>query len=68
MEELTNKEIKKYHDVLVENKIKCKCGHSISIPPHLDKVICDWCGVYVFRNAKAEFNYRTMEQLRKVNK
>ena len=57
------KELVKYQDYMNKQKIKCACGHSILIPPHLDKIICDWCNHYVFRNKKAEFEYRLKESL-----
>ena len=51
----------KYMNVLVKKRIKCKCGHSTYIPPELDKVICSWCGNYVFKDNKKEFEYRFKE-------
>lgn len=40
------------------NKIKyyCpKCGHAVIIHNHINKVLCDWCGHYVYKNKKVEF-------------
>ena len=59
----TYKEIEKYHRVLTDNKTKCKCGHSVAIPPHLNKVICSWCRNYVFRTPKDEFKHRMKEKM-----
>lgn len=42
-------------------KKECSCGHSVSISPHTQKVVCHWCGKYVFRDNKAEFLYRLNE-------
>ncbi|MBR6907729.1 hypothetical protein IKN40_04485 [bacterium] len=60
---LNDKELLKYCDVMTKNKIKCKCGHSIILPPHLNKVICNWCNNYVFRSKKDEFEYRIQEAM-----
>lgn len=62
------KEAKKFHSKMTEYKIKCQhCGHGMVIPPHLDKIICDWCGNYIFKNKKAEFKYRLQEKLNNNN-
>lgn len=38
--------------------VKCeKCGHSIQMGRQ-DKVLCEWCGKYVFKDKKIEFMYR----------
>lgn len=39
-------------------KYKCSCGHRTIIPKWADKNICSWCGKYVFKNKKDEFDYR----------
>lgn len=59
-------EIKKYSEIIAKSKIKCMCGHSIAIPPHLDKVLCRWCGNYVFKNKELEFKYRLKEMINNV--
>lgn len=59
------KEIIKYAEEISKGKVKCKCGHSVIMPPKFNKVICDWCGNYVFRDKKAEFEYRFKEKLNK---
>ena len=64
----TNEEIKKYSEILSKNSIKCKCGHSIAMNPELNKQICTWCGNYIFRTPKDEFQYRLIQNLKKVNK
>lgn len=53
------------------NKVKyyCKkCGHSLIIPNWIDKGLCDWCGKYVFKNDKDEFNYRMRGIINDKNK
>lgn len=57
----------KYAEELSKGKVKCSCGHSVIMPPHYDKIICNWCGNYAFRNKKAEFEYRMQEKLRRSN-
>lgn len=59
-------DMEKYTSILTENRTICKCEHSVSIPADIDKVICSWCGYYIFKNKKDEFKYRMREKL--VNK
>ena len=42
-------------------KITCSCGHSVIMPIRKDKIICRWCGKYVFKNKRVEFIYRVKE-------
>jgi len=53
----------KYSHILTKERIKCSCGHCVNIPPNLDKIICTWCGNYVFRDKKTEFEYRMKERM-----
>ena len=47
-------------------KYRCKkCGHKVVIPSWVNKQICDWCGVWVFKDEKEEFKYRMQEKLRR---
>ena len=41
-------------------KVYCKCGHSLVFYPmeHRIKKICSWCGYYVYKDRKTEFNER----------
>lgn len=50
-----------------QQKIKkmCRCGHKIIIPEFLDKRLCDWCGRWVFRTPKLEFQARLKEKMLK---
>jgi len=59
----TEKEMERYRSILSDNSIKCKCGRNETIPPHLNKVICSWCGNYVFRTPKEEFKHRMREKM-----
>lgn len=52
--ELQNEYLQKNNGV-----IKCKCGHSIEFLNYSTKYkLCTYCGNYVFRNKKEEFDYR----------
>ena len=50
-------------DKLKDNNIKCKCGHINTMSNREDKMICKWCGNYVFRNKQKEFEYRLKEKM-----
>lgn len=48
------------------NQYECKnCGHKQLVPKFMEKNLCDWCGVYVFREEKDEFKFRLKERLMK---
>ena len=51
----------KYARELEKGKLKCECGHSVIMPPNANKLICRWCGNYVFRNKRIEFGFRMKE-------
>lgn len=67
MSSLSNKDIIKYCDITSKGRVKCKCGHTVIMPPHQDKKLCYWCNSFVFRNKKAEFEYRMKESMHKQN-
>lgn len=48
-----------------DNYIKCKCGHSVDFWYGEDKVLCSWCGTYVFKDEKVEFDFRMKQELAK---
>ena len=52
-------------DKLKYNNVKCQCGHTDTMNIREDKMICNWCGNYVFRNKQAEFEYRLRERINK---
>ena len=53
----------KYYEKISNFKIKCKCGHTMLMPPHLDKMTCSWCKEYVFRTKKDEFLYKMKQKI-----
>ena len=46
-------------------KYKCKCGHRVIIPVWKDKQLCSWCGNYVFKDKKEEFEYKIKQIMNK---
>lgn len=63
---LTAKEYKRMTEEYDKVKYKCsKCGHKNVIPKWMDKTICDWCGVWVFKSKKDEDLYRIKERMKK---
>lgn len=45
-------------NIYMNGAIKCPyCGHSLHFAK-VEKKICTWCGNYVFKDKKAEFEYR----------
>lgn len=40
---------------------KCKCVHRVLIPYNKTKMLCRYCGRYVFKSKKDEFIYRVLE-------
>ena len=52
------KEDSKKLDFYTRNSVKCEhCGHTVFLAREKYK-ICSWCGYYVFKNKKIEFNFR----------
>lgn len=56
-------ETKRWNEIRKHSKY-CKCGHTVIIM-NTDKVLCSWCGNYVFKDDKTEFMYRMKENLKK---
>ena len=62
---ITIPEMQKFQDALNEHTYTCSCGHRVVIMPYVDKVLCNWCKHYVFKNKSDEFKYRLNERLLK---
>lgn len=45
-------------------KVKCKCGHTFPMPYTIDKLLCDHCGVYYYRDKKLEFKERMKQAMK----
>ena len=64
MKILTNNEYKKITDFLSTVSYPCTWGHKSVIPYNVEKVVCSWCGKYVFKSKEDEFKYRIRGKLR----
>lgn len=63
---LNEKEMDKYLDSLSEAKIVCKkCGHKVTFG-RKDRVICSWCGHWIYKDDKTEYKYKIQELRRKM--
>lgn len=65
MSKRDNEQYKRLAEEYDKVKYRCRCGHRVIIPNKIDKNICSWCGNYVFKNKKDEFEYRIKEKLQK---
>ena len=65
-EKLTIPQMQKLQDELNNYTYTCECGHRVVILPQKDKVICNWCKHYVFKNKQEEFKYRMNEKIRRL--
>lgn len=45
-------------------KVACSCGHTMPIV-NVDRMICSWCGHWVYKNKQLEFKYRLLETAKK---
>jgi ribosomal protein S27E len=48
-----------------ENQVKCKCGHTVEFWHGENKVLCNWCGDYVFKSKLEEIKHRMKGRLKK---
>ena len=48
----------KFIDELSKYKVKCKCGHTQILTNRFDRVLCSYCGNYIYRDKKTEFMYK----------
>ena len=54
----------KLSEVESQMKIKCKhCGHTMLLGK-ADKLPCTYCGYYIFKDEKTEFQYRLKEKMK----
>ena len=61
----TYKDVEKYASFISKNRRICKCGHRVLVTKFHDRVICKWCGRYVYLDEKTEFKYKTKETINK---
>jgi len=60
-------EDKKLMNVLANFKVKCKCGHTMVFVTNREKIICTYCGRYIYKNKKLEFKDKILKERRKKN-
>lgn len=53
-------------DSITRGSIKCKtCGHTVLLN-NIDKVVCTWCGHYVYKSNRQEFKDRLLNELERL--
>ena len=62
---LTVGEFKRMSNEYAKVKYTCHCGHRVIIPKWVKYQLCGWCGSYVFKNKKDEFEYRMNEKMKR---
>lgn len=58
-------EMRKYDLELSKLSVKCNCGHTIDFKSNKNKILCSWCGNYVYKNKKIEFIEKLKKEMRK---
>ena len=62
---LKYKEMGKFFSELTETSVKCKkCKHSVNFLGKRDRMICNWCGTYIYKDEKTECKYK-LHQIRR---
>lgn len=61
------KEMREHELKLLKLNVKCKCGHTVNFTSNKNKIICSWCGNYVYKNKKVEFIEKLKKEMRKIN-
>lgn len=59
----TEKDMEKIETARTKNKKKCKCGH-IVVMASADRMMCNWCGSWIYRTPEIEFRYKLMKKLK----
>lgn len=44
----------------------CKCGHAIAFAKYTKRVICNWCGHWVYNNKEDEFKDRLLQKKKRL--
>ena len=60
-----SKEEERWLTAITKGTIKCSCGHSILTDKK--KVLCNWCGKYVYKDKKLEFEDKLKASLKGGN-
>ena len=48
--------------------VYCKCGHSVVIKPIVDRILCSYCGYWIYRTPEIEKKYKQQDFERKLKK
>lgn len=48
---------------LEETRVVCKCGHSVNFFSNIPYIECTFCHNLIFRNKKAEYDYRLKRRI-----
>lgn len=63
---LTTKQLEDIAHAKETLKRKCKhCGRRKVIPVYVDRILCDWCGFWIYREPNIEFKYKLEEQMKR---
>ena len=62
---LNIKEYQRMSDEYAKVKYPCKCGRKVVIPAWVERQLCDWCGIWVYKDKKTEFKYKLKEKVKK---
>ena len=54
--------------ILEKCRVYCKCGHSIPFRVGIDRLICNFCGEWCYRNKEIEDKYKKEDFERKFRK
>ena len=55
----------KRHSSITNYSVKCKnCGHSVL--PVRERIMCNYCGHWIYKNDKIEFKYKMQEKIKKL--
>ena len=60
----TFKQIEKEHNVFQDYVIKCPCSHTMIFTSMKDRILCSYCGHWVYKDKKTELKYKMKELLK----
>lgn len=58
------KVLEKEHRIFNNFIVKCNCSHSVLFTGKKDRLLCNHCGHYVYRDEKAKLKYKMKELLK----
>ena len=61
------KEERKKDNAYTEIKRYCKCGHAVYVIKQFKKVVCGYCGRYVYYDEKEEFKDKLQRKIKNDN-